>query len=273
MKQIRFQLSLGGRPVRTIEELRERFEPKDVLDAFRDGTLLRWAEMRGHEAYAARVRGLAEMYAGADEKRLALVVEALAKELGIKIKPADVAAATTPKPKPKQPEIGYVELVERICTNPKDSALILQTLRTLVTKMGDAFPAEDLFEALKKSDPRLVTYLLVCGATRPYYLPDMAEKFNFICRLENLRAMVMETRFNDILGVARLGKRLIQPPSIILKCVGWSLQLRTKPRKDAAWIGTVEPDVLNHLKVCTQPISLYSASGTDDAIYYLKVEA
>ncbi len=59
-KTIKFNLIVDGHPARTLEELREHFNIEDVLEAYRNGLLLRWLQVREYRAQAEQVAALSE---------------------------------------------------------------------------------------------------------------------------------------------------------------------------------------------------------------------
>ncbi len=60
-KTIKFNLIVDGKPVRTLEALRENFVVEDVFEALRGGLLLRWLETRGYADEAEKIRVLTDV--------------------------------------------------------------------------------------------------------------------------------------------------------------------------------------------------------------------
>jgi len=56
MKQIKFNLILDGKPVRTIEELQDNFNLDDILDYFFNGLLEKWLKVRKYDSFLAQVQ-------------------------------------------------------------------------------------------------------------------------------------------------------------------------------------------------------------------------
>ncbi|HOE99795.1 MAG TPA: hypothetical protein PK385_01515 [Spirochaetota bacterium] len=55
IKQIKFNLFMDNKPVRTIEELRENFNFSDLIDYFRNGILRRWLSVRNLNDYIVKI--------------------------------------------------------------------------------------------------------------------------------------------------------------------------------------------------------------------------
>lgn len=55
-KSIKFNLIVDGKPIRTIEELRENFCINDIDELYREGRLQKWLEVRGFDDYLAKVQ-------------------------------------------------------------------------------------------------------------------------------------------------------------------------------------------------------------------------
>ena len=59
-KTIKFNLIIDDQPIRTIEDLQENFLIEDVLDAFKEGLLLKWLEVRSFTKYIEKVKNLTD---------------------------------------------------------------------------------------------------------------------------------------------------------------------------------------------------------------------
>ena len=46
-KTIKFNLTCNGKPIRTLDDLRNNFDVEDVLSYYQNGLLLRWLDVRG----------------------------------------------------------------------------------------------------------------------------------------------------------------------------------------------------------------------------------
>jgi len=56
MKQIKFNLILDGKPVRSIEELQNNFNLDDILDYFFNGLLEKWLKVRKYNSFLEQVK-------------------------------------------------------------------------------------------------------------------------------------------------------------------------------------------------------------------------
>lgn len=57
-KTIKFNLILDNQSVRTIEDLKENFSIEDVLEAYNNGLLQRWLEVRGYSEFLEKVNDI-----------------------------------------------------------------------------------------------------------------------------------------------------------------------------------------------------------------------
>ena len=192
-KTIKFNLIVDGKPVRTLEALRENFVVEDVFEALRGGLLLRWLETRGYADEAEKIRVLADvpgdevqtmrkviaaLGAEADERSLYALqyrAERVRRYLACQKGKAREAALV------KAYQENYFKLANALLDHPDYGANAAQ-IKAAIAEMATHYEwvldlhHRSLFLSLCRGGYWLsVMCLLMNPTTRRYYLPDTIE--------------------------------------------------------------------------------------------------
>lgn len=192
-KTIKFNLIVDGKPVRTLEALRENFVVEDVFEALRGGLLLRWLETRGYADEAEKIRVLADvpgdevqtmrkviaaLDAEADERSLYALqyrAERVRRYLACQKGKAREAALV------KAYQENYFKLANALLDHPDYGANAAQ-IKAAIAEMATHYEwvldlhHRSLFLSLCRGGYWLsVMCLLMNPTTRRYYLPDTIE--------------------------------------------------------------------------------------------------
>lgn len=192
-KTIKFNLICDGKPVRTIDDLRENFSIEDVLDYFNNGLLVKWLSVRGYNDEQERVKTITSKDPIPQAKALvsALGIEKDEKSIneGIyALKYAKEREARFKKYKEYKYEsesiindyyFQYTRLLDKVLENSEDKQFIKKTLQEISDYYEWVFKLDhrrvfNMFYDAYYQNGNLLAFvsLLMNKKLRVYYLPD-----------------------------------------------------------------------------------------------------
>lgn len=86
-KTIKFNLLLGGHPIRTIEDIQNHFHAEDLVDYYYNGLLQKWLKVHNYQQELTKVDLI-------DSKDPLIVIDSLQEIFGLGLTPEEVEKAT-----------------------------------------------------------------------------------------------------------------------------------------------------------------------------------
>ncbi len=185
-KTIKFNLICDGHPVRTVEDLQQKFSIEDVLAYYNNRLLHRWLEVRGYPQLKA-VSDITSSDPSEIIKELIRIFEVVAdmnkveeriqmlKYLEERKERCEAYEQKNYKVEEiiKDYEKGYYLLVSGILTNPDNVGLIKANIAEIVANYAWILELNhrELFYKLLASSPLAIMCLLMNEQCRKYYLP------------------------------------------------------------------------------------------------------
>ena len=202
-KTIKFNLIIDDQPIRTIEDLQENFSIEDVLDAFKEGLLLKWLEVRNFTKYIEKVKKLTDNRANYDNveltKELIKIFDVEIDEEKVNehiyilnyLKEREVQLEIYKKENFRLETIiddyhsGYNALIFDIIDHPYNLARIKANVREIEKHYFSLFELNfyNLFNTLFNSAPLAVFAILMSEKLRNYFIPKNEKSVNEDTRL------------------------------------------------------------------------------------------
>lgn len=188
-KTVKFNLICDGKPVRTVDDLRENFSIEDVLAYYHNQLLHRWLSVRGYTNLLEKVeeikadnsmdiiKALIRIFdVEVDEKKVEESVYILQyKEeheelLSIYKKSDDQTKAII-----EDHQTGYIQLVEKILDNSNDISIIRAAISEMIERYYWIMQINQihLFYTLFHKAPMAIFVMLTHKQTRELYLPQI----------------------------------------------------------------------------------------------------
>ena len=186
-KTIKFNLTLDGMPVRTLEGVRENFSIEDILGYYENGLLARWLKVRGFESELEAVKNINK------EESIKNKIKELVKifnietdddviDKGLEIVEysklfRELNAIYAQQAYDKKLIIedyhkGYDMLINHIIENKENMAVLKASAQYLESEYYELFKLESgpLFERLKTNAPKAIYVLLMFESFRAYWI-------------------------------------------------------------------------------------------------------
>lgn len=188
-KIIKFNITVDGISVRTIEELTERFNISDIVELYESGTLLRWLQAREYSDYAEKIQQI-DSAAPLEEKVTAVcstfgfpsgnIEQAVSDLLHTKRREAALKEYTQDAASVDKIIANYLADYEKLKEGLKAHASDESFIKSAVEQLASVYQAalkhdcKRFYTALKNSqqDYSLITkYFLLNKTTRAYLYP------------------------------------------------------------------------------------------------------
>lgn len=191
-KPIKFNLNCDGRPIRTLEDLRNNFSVEDILEYYHNGLLCRWLDVRGYTAELKKVKAITKN----DDLQ---VIKELIRDLGVEIEGTTLEEDTYILRYQKEREafianykeksfeaativtdhcIGYQECIRTILESENNIALIKAAIKEIDENYHDLYDLDFrmLFHVFLSCAPMAVFVMLMRENMRGYYLPESGQE-------------------------------------------------------------------------------------------------
>ncbi|MBP3576946.1 MAG: hypothetical protein J6K15_02435 [Lachnospiraceae bacterium] len=200
-KTIKFNLCMDGYPARTLEDVQEHFSVEDILKYYKEGSLLRWLEVREYDREARAVKGISEE---ADNKEILkqliniFDVETEEKEVENALRIFDYnekerqIQLSIEKNKVSRTEMiahyfeGYKNLLNKMVENKEDFPMLKRLASTLEQEYSNlfAYDFDGVFYKLRNEAPKAVYAILTRQALRELWMaPTVHEVENKVGKL------------------------------------------------------------------------------------------
>ncbi|MFJ7970054.1 hypothetical protein [Psychrobacillus sp. NPDC096389] len=186
-KTIKFNLICDGKPVRTLEDLKNNFSIEDIITYYNNKLLQRWLNVRGYKEELEKVEILQELDTLELIKELIVIFE-------IETNPIAIEENTYMLEYKQEMEflaeeykkinfeistiiddyhVGYIQLVETIIENKNDIAKIKAVIKEIDRRYFELYELDyhNLFFKLHHSAPLAVFVMLMNSNMRKKYLP------------------------------------------------------------------------------------------------------
>ena len=192
-KTIKFNLICDGKPVRTIEDLRNHFSIEDVLKYYHNELLQRWLEVRGYSKELEKVNrieesddlsliksliSIFEVEADQSEIERNTYILKYAREMEERLDSYKKNAFQTDSIL-KEHYLGYQHEIINILENKNDMGKIKASLKIIEENYYNLFQLNycSLFDLFMAYAPMAIFAMLMRETMRMYYLPSELEDY------------------------------------------------------------------------------------------------